>query len=165
MKKIFLISSILAIFTGIIMVVGGLWGIYFTYQNVVQEKITTPTDASIPNTLVSGPFTLKSQADIIRYHTLKSTDGKTYAEMPRQIAKLDESGRPVLNDKGQPVMIDNTARNIWITATTLTTALNLGIITYVFSGLVFLFGLISIWNGILFCLLAKKSSQDNPRPF
>jgi len=162
MKKIFLVSSFFAIFTGIIMVIGGVWGIYFTYQNVAREKITTPSDASIPSTLVVGPLTLKSQADIIRYHTLKITGDKTYSEMPRQIQKIDDKGAPVLDEKGVPVMVANTARDLWITATALTTALNLGIITYVFSGLVLLFGLISIWNGVLFCMISKKSSFSNP---
>jgi len=157
MKKILKVSSLLAICAGIIMVFGGIWGMVFTYKNVVREKITTPEDASIPNTLVSGPLTLKSQADIIRYHTLKTTNGKTYSEMPRQIPKLDKDGSPLLDEKGEVVMMPNDARNMWITATTLTTALNLGIITYVFSGLVLLFGLISIWTGIVFNLLSKRN--------
>ncbi len=156
MKKILKLSSILAVLTGVILIIGGIWGISFTYKNVVQEKIITPKDASIPNSSVRGPFTLKSQADIIRYHTLKITSGKTYAEMPRQVSKLDEKGSPVLDNSGNPVMINNDGRNLWITATTLTTALNLGIVTYVFSGLVMLLGLISIWTGIIFWLLSKK---------
>ncbi len=159
MKKILKLSSVLAVLTGVILIIGGIWGISFTYKNIVQEKIITPKDASIPDTLVKGPFTLKSQADIIRYHTLKITSGKTYAEMPRQVSKLDEKGSPVLDNSGNPVMVNNDGRNLWVTATTLTTALNLGIITYVFSGLVMLLGLISIWTGIIFWLLSKKESS------
>jgi hypothetical protein len=48
------------------------------------------------------------------------------------------------------------ARDIWITATTLTTALNLGILTYVFSGLIILLGGISIWTGVVFRALARR---------
>lgn len=138
------------------MVVGGLWAVMFTYQNVARENIVTPDDASIPNAPARGPFTLKSQADVIRKHTLKATDGKTYAEMARQIPKLNESGEPVLGKDGKPAMVPNEARTMWITATTLITALHLGIITYLFSGLIILFGLISIWTGIIFANLAKK---------
>lgn len=134
MKKLLIISSSLAIIVGMILVLGGLWAVMFTYQNISQEKIVTPEDASISNTPVRGPLTLKSQADIIREHTLKTTGGKTYAEMSRQ----DEN------------------RNLWVTATTLTTALNLGIITYLFSGLIILFGAISIWTGMVFAALSKK---------
>lgn len=134
MKKLLRLSSFLAILVGIIMIVGGIWAICFTYQNITQEKITTPSDASIPGTLVRGPFTLKSQADIIRDHTLETTNGLTYAQMSR-------------TDENRP---------LWITATTLTTALNLGIITYVFSGLILLFGIISVWTGIIFFYLQKR---------
>lgn len=156
MKKILVITSILAVFAGIVLVGGGAWGIAFTYKNIAQENITTPSDASIPGVPVIGPLTLKAQADIIREHTLKSTGGKTFAEMPRQIAKVDENGKPVLGTDGKPVMMANTARDLWITATALTTALNLGIITYAFSGLVLLFGFVSLWTGITFYALSKR---------
>src|SRR3989344_22063 len=156
MKKLLKISSIFAIVAGIVLVAGGIWGICFTYQNVAREKIITPADASIPEKPVSGPFTLKAQADIIRVHALKSTGGLTFAEMPRQLAKLDSSGRPVFDNEGKPVMVANTARDIWITATSLITALNLGILTYVFSGLIILLGLISIWTGFVFSALSRR---------
>ena len=157
MKRLLSISSVLAIVVGVVLVAGGIWGLYFTYKNVVQEKIVTPEDASISNQPVRGPFTLKAQANIIRKHTLTSTGGKTFAEMPRQIEKLDADGKPILGADGKPVMMANTARDMWITATTLTTALNLGILSFAFSGLVILLGLISLWIGIIFCVLSKKS--------
>ncbi len=156
MKHILQISSGVAIVAGVVMVIGSLWGVSFTYKNITQEKIVTPDDASIPGVPLRGPLTLKAQADIIRAHTLETTGGKTYAEMPRQIAKLDELGNPIVDEEGKQVMVPNEGRNIWITATTLTTALNLGILTYAFSGLIFLFGLVSIWTGIVFCMLSKQ---------
>lgn len=156
MKKLLIVSSALAIVAGIVMVCGGFWGIAFTYKNVAQEKIVTPEDASIPGVPVRGPFTLKAQADIIRTHVLKSTGGKTFAEMPRQIPKLDADGKPVLDADGKPIMVANTVRDLWITATTLMTALNLGIVTYAFSALILFFGLISIWTGITFYALSRK---------
>lgn len=156
MNTLLKFSSLLAIVTGVVLITGGMWAFLFTYQNVAQENITTPADASIPETPVRGPFTLKSQADIIRHHTLETTKGLTYAEMPRQIPKVDENGKEVVGPDGKPVMIANEARNMWVTATSLTTALHLGIITYLFSGLITLFGLISIWTGIVFWHLGKK---------
>jgi hypothetical protein len=156
MKNLLKFSSVLAILVGIIMIVGGLWGICFTHKNVAEEKIVTAEDSAVPGVPLSGPRTLKAQADIIREHTLKTTGGKTFAEMPRQIAKLDADGKPVMDDKGQPVMVSNTARDLWVTATTLRTALHLAIFAYVFSCLIILFGLISVWTGIVFCALSKK---------
>lgn len=137
MKKLLKASSWLAIIAGVLMIIGGIWAICFTYKNVTQEKITTPADASIPSTSVRGPFTLKSQAEVIRKHTLETTEGRTYAEMPR-------------DDKNRP---------LWITATTLTTALNLAIITYVFSAFILLFGIISVWTGIVFGFLSRHYSK------
>lgn len=156
MKKLLKVSGWLAMLAGLILTIGGVWAMCFTYTNVKQENITTPADASIPNTPVRGPFTLKSQADVIRFHTLNTTGGKTYAQMPRQIEKLDANGNPVLDAEGKVVMVDNVARNMWITATALTTALHFAIITYAFSGFIILFGLISIWTGIVFFALSRK---------
>lgn len=152
----FLISSVLAIFVGLALVVAGVGAAIYTYQNISREKIVTPEDASIPNKPVREPMTLKAQADIIRKHVLKTTKNKTYAEMPQQVAKLDASGSAVLDKDGKPLMVPNTARNIWVTATTLTTALNLGIISYMLSGFAVLFGLVLTWIGIVFIALSKR---------
>ncbi len=156
MQKLLKVSAVLAVMAGVVLLAGATWGIVFTYQNIARENITTPEDAAIPSTSVRGPLTLKAQADIIRTHALKISGGKTYAEMPRQIPKVDENGQPVLDEKGEPTMTANTARDIWVTATTLTTALNLGIVTYAFSAFILLFGLISIWTGLVFWALSKK---------
>src|SRR3989344_1396332 len=156
MKKILIATSVLAVVAGIAMVGGGTWGIAFTYKNVAQENITTPSDALIPGVSVIGPLTLKIQADTIRKHTLNTTGGKVFAEMPRQIPQLDESGTPVVDEDGKQLMVANTTRDMWITATTLITALNLGIISYAFSGLVLFLGFVSIWIGIVFYALSKK---------
>ena len=152
----FSVSSFLAIIAGIILVGGGIWGLTLTYKNVVRENITTPDDASIPSVPVRGPFTLKAQSDIIRTHTLRMTEGKTFAEMPRQIPKLDETGKPILDEDGKPAMIANTARDIWITATTLINALNLGIFAYAFSAVMLVFGFFFILIGIIFYALGRK---------
>ncbi len=150
------VSSAIALVSGVILLSCGIWGVAFTYTNVARENIITPEDASIPGVPVRGPLTLKAQADIIRVHMLKTTDGKTYAEMPRQIPKLDQDGTPVLDETGQTIMVPNTARDMWVTATTLTSALHLGILAYALSGAILLFGIVSIWVGILFSFLSKR---------
>ena len=69
-------------------------------------------------------------AKIMRMHTLESTGGLTYAAMGRfqSAAKPDDpkgtndETAAVKDDSGQPVA--NGARNIWVTETALTTALN-----------------------------------------
>jgi len=156
MKKIFNITAIVFIIIGIFMISGGIFGIGFTHKNVVREKIITPQDSSIPGVLVAGPSTLKAQADIIRKHTLESTSEKVYSEMPREIAQVDKNGSEILDKNGKIIMKPNTARDIWITATTLSTALNLGIIAYAFFILVLFLGIVFTLLGIIFCFLSKK---------
>ena len=153
------LSSFLAIAAGIILILGGIWGVTFTYQNISRENIVTPEDASIPNAPVSGPMTLKAQADIIREHALKMTDGKTYSEMPRQIESVDEAGNKILDEEGNVIMIPNKARDTWITVTALTTALNLGILTYAFSAFTILMGAISVWTGFVFFTLNNSKKR------
>lgn len=159
MRLLLRLSSLFAIVAGIILIIGGLWAVSFTYTTVSRENIVTPEDASIPNAKVRDPLTLKAQADIIRHHALESTGGLTYAQMARQVPKLDEGGNPVLDEEGSPVMVSNSARDIWVTATTLTTALNLGILTYAFSLFTLLMGFVSVWTGIVFFALSRKTKK------
>ena len=77
--------------------------------------------------------------------------------MPRQIPKIDQKGDPILDGEGNIIMVANEARNTWVTATVLITALNLGIVTYLFSGLIVLLGLISVWTGLIFYTISKKT--------
>lgn len=156
MKKLLVTSSVLAVVTGVVLVAGGVGGIAFTYNKISQENITTPTDSAIPGVPVRGPISLKTQADIMRVHVLKMTGGKTYAEMPRQIAKLDEAGKPVLDSAGKEVMVANTARDIWVTYTALTTALNLGLLTYAFSTFTLVMGILSLWGSVVLYTMSKK---------
>ena len=134
MKKIFHTSAILAGLIGIILIVASIGAIFFTYTSIARENITTPADARMPGKQVRGPLTLYAQADIIRVHMLKMTDGKTYAEMPRE-------------DK---------QRDLWVTSTALTTALNLGILTYGLSALTLLLGCMSVWMAFVFYTLSNK---------
>lgn len=157
MQKMLRMSAGFAIGAGIIIAIAGFWGIVFVYNNVARENIVTPEEASIPSSPVRGPLTLKAQADIIRVHTLKATSGKTFAEMPRSIPQLDDKGRQVVGKDGKPIMVDNAARNIWIIATTLTTALYFGILAYAFSAFAIFVGIVFICFGVVFCKLARQS--------
>lgn len=156
MKRLLKLSGVVAILAGVILVCGSLWAVDFINENISREKIVTPEDANIPNVPLSGPLTLKAQADIIWKHAYEGAGNKTYAEMPRMVPQLDANGKEVKGKDGKPIMIPNQARNTWVTATALITALNLGILTYAFSGLVMLLGFISIWTGFVFWALSKK---------
>ncbi len=151
-----MLSSVLIVVVGMIAICLGVGGIAYTYNNVTREKITTPPDSALPNIQVAGPYTLMVQADIIRKHTLHTTNDLTYAEMPQTIPQLDTDGKTVTSKDGKPVMIPNTARNIWVTATTLTAALNLGIIAYALSAFVVFVGVMMTWLGLMFYAFASE---------
>jgi hypothetical protein len=83
-------------------------------KSVAGAKIDTPSEA-------------RTFAEYMRIHTLLATGGQVYAEMPRF---LDKAGKPTEDQAkaaidpktGKPV--ENGARNIWVTETALSTALN-----------------------------------------
>lgn len=155
-KNIVFITAVISLVAGASMVVAGICATIYTYQSVAAENITTPKDASIPEVSVRGPITLKVQADTIRMHTMTATEGKTFAEMPRMIPKLDEAGQPVLDEAGESVMVRNDKRfDSWIPAVTLMTALQLGVISYAFSALVIALGALFLLNGCALLSLRK----------
>lgn len=107
-------------------------GIYirsFVIAELTAQNITTPEDASIPNTPVNSMATALSMADIIQHHAADSGKGLTYAQMGRFAV---ESGDPAgtnsadaaLKDaNGKPVA--NQARTTQLTAASLVTSLSL----------------------------------------
>jgi hypothetical protein len=52
-------------------------------DTLAAERIVSAEDADIPLVAVTGPAEAKAQADAIRTHMLKTTNGKTYAELDR----------------------------------------------------------------------------------
>jgi hypothetical protein len=92
----------------------GLKGVALPTKSVAGETIDTGAEA-------------RTFAEYMRVHALEATQGKTYAQMPR-FATADGKGtndaEAALKDpkSGQPV--SNAAREIWVTETALSTALN-----------------------------------------
>jgi len=90
------------------------------------KNVTYPT-CTVANQAVDTGAHARCFAQYMRIHTLEATGGVPYALMPRY-ATADGKGTndaaTALKDPktGQPV--DNAMRNIWVTETALTTALN-----------------------------------------
>ena len=120
-------ASIILIAFGIGAVYSGIDGRNYVRDNLAAEKIVGTPDSTIPNQKVDTGSEAQAFADVMRKHTLEATDGQTYAEMPRFMGK---DGKPT-NDEaaaqtrpnGSPV--DNPAREIWVTQTALSNALNM----------------------------------------
>jgi hypothetical protein len=155
-NQLLMIAGLTAMVLGVGALAVGAFGMSYTYSRAAEENITTPADANIPNVPVRGPFSMIAQADVIRRHTFSSTDGQVYSEMARTIPQMDEDGNPVLDESGEPVMVPNKARDLWITSTTLQTALQMGALAYGLSAFALLYGLTSIATGMVFLKLRDE---------
>jgi hypothetical protein len=151
------LAGILALVVGFASFAGGLFGVWYTYDQAAAQNVVTPDDAAIPETPVRGPFTMWAQSDIITHHQLESTEGLYYAEMERMVPQLDEAGQPVLDEDGEPVMVPNEARASWINATALTTALGLGIVSYALSAFAIAVGLTLMVAGYAFLRIRRRA--------
>jgi hypothetical protein len=77
-------ASLASILLGVIMIVGGAATWIVVSSTLSDQKITTSSDACLPDRTVAGPFTAYCQAEVIEKHTLESTDGLYYAELDRE---------------------------------------------------------------------------------
>jgi hypothetical protein len=120
-------ASIVLIAMGIGSVYTGFDGRDRVQSDMAREQIVGTPDSSIPGQLVDTGSEAQAFAETMRKHTLEATGGKTYSQMGRF---LDSNGKETNDEKaaaidkatGQPV--ENGLRDMWVTETALTTALN-----------------------------------------
>jgi hypothetical protein len=163
------ISGGVLIAFGIVVIVLGIWGISFTRDHLKQEGITfgpasDPAVAEHAEQWAGQQVTTGSQAlafaNVMREHTLASTGGLTYAEMGQFQSAADPTDPKGTNDEaaaakdenGKP--ISNGARDIWVTETALTTALNMGFMSEMLSVFSIVVGVALLLAGIGFVILA-----------
>jgi hypothetical protein len=124
------------------------------------SKIQMPTKAVAGLEINTGERA-RTFAQYMRIHTLEATGGLTYAQMPR-FATADGKGTndatAALKDPktGQPV--DNAARNLWVTETALTTALNTSYLAEQISLFGVVVGIALLLSGIGFGILAAAGA-------
>jgi hypothetical protein len=141
-----------------------------------QAKLVTfqvPT-MSVAGKLINSGDRARAFAGYMRIHTLEATGGLTYAQMGRYLAK---PGAPVKFTDGhggtsdaayaatdpkttQP--LDNAARNLWVTETALTTALNTSYMAEQLSLFGIVVGVALLLAGIGFAILAIGGALRNP---
>jgi hypothetical protein len=120
-------ASVILIAFGIGSIVVGINGRDRVHNDLAREQIVGTPDSTIPNQLVDTGKEAQAFANVMRKHTLEATGGQTYSQMGRF---LDANGKPTSDESkaakdaktGQPV--ENGLRNMWVTETALTTALN-----------------------------------------
>ena len=127
--KMVIVVGIAFAVAGLVVAGAGIYIRGFVTDQLASQQITTPEDASIPNTPVTNMATALSMANIIQHHAATSGKGLTYAQMGRfAVASGDPAGTNKADDAvkdaaGNPVA--NQARNTQLTAASLVTALSL----------------------------------------
>ena len=115
--------------------------------NVADQAIDTGSEA-------------KCFAEYMRIHALESTGGLTYAQMgrfqsaanPDDPAGTSDEAAAAKDENGQP--ISNGARNIWVTETSLSTALNVSFLAENIAMFGIVVGVALLLSGIGFMILA-----------
>ena len=122
-----IVASIILIAFGIGAVYSGIDGRNYVRDNLAAEKIVGTPDSTIPNQKVDTGSEAQAFADVMRKHTLEATGGQTYAEMPRFLGKNGEPTNDEAAAQTRPngAPVDNPARQIWVTQTALSNALNM----------------------------------------
>jgi uncharacterized iron-regulated membrane protein len=165
-----IVASILLIAFGIGSLAMGVSGRDQVRSDLAREQIVGTPDSTIPNRLVDTGGEAQAFAKVMRKHTLEATDGQTYAQMGRFV---DEAGRPTNDEKaaavdpksGKPV--DNPARQIWVTETAMTTALNTAYFAESVATFAIVMGAALLLTGIGFLILSLRvlrAPAAEPRP-
>jgi hypothetical protein len=118
------------------------------------KDVALPT-CSVAGKSVDNGARARCFAQYMRIHTLEATGGQTYAQMPRY-ATADGKGtndvKAALIKNGQPV--SNAARDLWVTETALTTALNTSYLAEQISLFGIVVGVALLLSGIGFGILS-----------
>ena len=130
-----------------------------------QDIIDTLPTCSVAGKLVSTGDRAKCFASYMRIHALEATGGKTYSQMGRFLkadgtdtndekvaAKDAQTGRPV----------ENAARNLWVTETALTTALNMAFFAEQVSNFGIVVAIALLLSGLGFGILAFSAFRWLP---
>ena len=118
---------------GIGAIVIGVNGYNTVRDEIAAQNITATDDAAEltggalqPGQAITTGAEARAFADVMEHHVLKATKGKRYAEMGRFLTPsgtdTNDEALAAKGPTGQPV--ENGLRNMWVTETALTTALN-----------------------------------------
>ena len=173
MRKLFVIGGIVA---GLVLVVFGAAAISMgidgrttVRDSLKAEQITfgaadDPAVAKFAPQWADEQVTTGTQArafaQVMHEHALEGSDGLAYAQMGRFVSAADpenaagtsDEAAALKDEKGNPV--SNTARNTWVTATALSTALNVSYMAEQMALFGIVVGIALLLSGFGFIILA-----------
>ena len=131
----------------------GLTGVDVPSCDVADEEIDTGSEA-------------RCFAEYMRIHALEASGGLTYAEMGRFATEdgdpkgTSDAEQAAKDDNGQPV--SNSARNLWVTETALSTALNVSYMAEQLALFSLVVGIALLLAGVGFIVLAYAALRPPP---
>jgi hypothetical protein len=158
-------ASILLIALGIGATIIGVAGRDTVRTDLAREQIVGTPDSTIPGQKVDTGGEARAFAAVMRKHTLEATGGQTYAQMGRY---LDKSGKPTNDEKAAATdpksgkAVENPLRNMWVTETALTTALNTAYFAESVTSFVIVMGGAMLLVGIGFLILTIRLLKPEP---
>jgi hypothetical protein len=151
-----IVASVILIAIGIGAIYSGFSGRSQVRTDLAAEQIVGTDDSTIPGQLVDTGNEAQAFAAVMRHHTLEATGGRTYSQMGQY---LDAKGNPT-NDKAVAAIdpqtkkpVANQARQIWVTETALTTALNTAFFAERVATFAIVMGFALLLSGIGFTVL------------
>ena len=182
-----LVSGVILIGFGIAVIVLALNGRSTVHHEVSQQQIVgtpdmTPSaikgeaaaahlqNVELPTCSVAGKTVTNGTrarcfASYMRIHALEASGGKVYAQLPRYAtangAGTNDPAKAQKGPTGQP--LDNPARNVWITETALSTALNVSYMAEQLSLFSLVVGVALLLTGIGFLVLAAGGALRRSR--
>jgi hypothetical protein len=131
------------------------------------SKLDIPSLSVAGETIDTGAEA-RAFAQYLRIHALESSGGYVYAQMGRFLAAngdpkgTSDEALAVMGEDGKPV--PNAARNTWVTATALSTALNTSYMAEQLALFGIVVGIALLLAGIGFVVLAVGGTLRNPEP-
>jgi len=170
MRKLFqyggIAASVILIAFGIGSIVTGINGRDQVRTDLAREQIVGTPDSTIPGQKVNTGAKAEAMANIMRHHTLEATKGQTYAQMGRF---LTADGTPTNDEKAAAVdpkthqPVENGLRNMWVTETALTTALNTASFAEQVATFAIIMGAALILSGLGFGVLSLRTLTPAPK--
>jgi hypothetical protein len=172
------IAGVVLVAFGVVAIVMGVNGRNEVRDAIAAQKITAGDDAAEitngklqPGQSITTGAEAKQFAKIMEFHTLEATEGERYAEMGRFLTPTgedtsDEAAAAKDPKTGRPV--ENGLRNMWVTETALTTALNMSYMAEQLSLFGIVVGVALLLTGIGFLVLAiggalRKAPASSPQ--
>ena len=130
------------------------------FENAAEDPATAKYASQWSEQQVKTGEQARAFAKVMREHALQAGNGLTYAQMgrftsaatPDDPAGTGDPAAALLDDKGEPV--PNGARNTWVTATAISTALNMSYLAEQTSIFGLVVGVALLLAGVGFVVLA-----------